>query len=211
MRKFEPLERILPAANADLNRPFRIKHAGFHGQPKRRSMVEFRAVELAPRISVSVNVNHSNRSICSDAFENRKGDRVIATGGQRYDTGVVHLNIEILDVLDCLIEIEQVVDRHVTDVSDFRQFVRLNLRGHIDSTHQARRIAHLAGPVPCTRTVGNPEIHGHTDQRDVQAFERLGKRRAHECSNLGKARPTHGLGRRLPSGTGCIGHSPIVT
>ena len=103
------------------------------------------------------------------------------------------------------------VDRHVADVSYFRQFVWLYLRRYIDGAEQARSIAHLAGPVPGTRAVGNPEIHGYTNQRNVQTFERLGKRRTHECSNLGEARPTHCLSRRFSPVTGGISHSPIMT
>ncbi len=75
-----------------------------------------------------IDVHHPDGLIRRDAFEDRIGDRMIAAGGNRLDAGRMDFTVELLDIVVLLLEIEAVRERHIAQVRDPAQFIRIDRR-----------------------------------------------------------------------------------
>ena len=73
------------AADADLDRAFRIEHAGQHRLPERSAVMKLGPFVHACRVAVRIDVDHADRPIAANRLEDRIGDRMVAAHRQRND------------------------------------------------------------------------------------------------------------------------------
>lgn len=74
----EPPEDFGRAADADLDRAFRVERAAEHGLSERPAVVEFRPVNLAHRVAMGVDMDKADRPLGAERFKDRIGDRMVA-------------------------------------------------------------------------------------------------------------------------------------
>ena len=130
-------------------------------------MVEFRAVDLAHRVAMGVNMDETDRPVVPQCLQDRKGDRMVAADRQRPHPGCVDARVERRNVLDAAIEAEARAHRHVADIGRFAFGPWNDAEGMIvgaDALDLANRAGAEAGPRP----IGDAEIHRHPDQRDTE-------------------------------------------
>ena len=164
-----------------------------------------------------VDMNDSDGPVCCNAFQYRISDRMISADRQRDHSCSIHVREIVRDLLDGIFEIVEIVDWDIADIRNGAEFVRLNAGRNIDASHQGRCIADLPGTVSRTRPVGDAEIRRNTDERDIEALNRLHNRRPHEARDAREPWPQHGrviavgfLTDRVFGAWFCHSHTDII-
>jgi hypothetical protein len=142
---------------------------------------------------VGIHVDHSDGALGRDRLKDRQGDRMVAPGAQgRYASGV-QAAVEVGDVVEGALQVVDARKRHVAQVGDGAELVRVDPAHVMDRPHQARLVAHLARPVAGARPVGHPAVEGHADEADVDAGRVPGEGCPHEGGDFAIARRGHGV------------------
>src|SRR5206468_4980027 len=76
-REFPQILRT--AVDANLNGTFRVQYPVEDRLAEWAAVMKLRSLERAARIAMRVDMNHANRSISTQRFENRVGNRMVAT------------------------------------------------------------------------------------------------------------------------------------
>jgi hypothetical protein len=142
---------------------------------------------------VGIHVDHADGALGGDRLEDRQGDRMVAPGAQgRYASGV-EVAVEVGNVVEGALQVVDARKRHVAQVRDGAELVRVDPAHVMDRPHQARLVAHLARPMAGAGPVGDPAVEGHADEADVDAGRIAGEGRAHEGRDFAIARRGHGV------------------
>ena len=119
---------------------------------------------------MGVDMDHADRPLRTDCFQDRIGDRVVAADGQRRDAGLDNRPEGLLDILVAALQRITRAERDIADIGGLehgegRSPQRMVHRPHaLDRTDGARAEAGAG-------TVGHAKIHRHADDRDIEPAE----------------------------------------
>src|SRR5437773_12536204 len=124
-------------------------------------MMKLRSLEGAASIAMRVDMNHANRPIFTQRFENRVGNRMVTTHRKRDHVGRTNLLEECLDVGMTFLETEATLHRYVANVRCV----------HMQQWSDAQRVLIGANPRYCPHgawaeprpgAIADPVLHRHT-------------------------------------------------
>src|SRR3981081_4660453 len=116
------------------------------------------SLERAAGIAVRVDMNHANRPISAQRFENRISNRMIATHRKRDHAGRTNSPEECLDIGMTLLETEATFHRHVAHVCGMHMQRWRYAQGVFVGADPLYR-PHRAWAEPRSGAVGDAEIH----------------------------------------------------
>src|SRR5690606_17910804 len=116
---------------------------------------------------MSVDMDQADRSLGPQRFQDRMGDRMIASDGQRDDAGCRDLPVEGLDILMAGFQTEPAAHGDIADVG----YPTADHRGHPERMFEGADPLDRpngAGAMPGARPVGDAEVHRYPDQGEIQ-------------------------------------------
>lgn len=97
---------------------------------------------------------------------------MVSAGGKGHDPGG-DPSVVCRDIFEGLFEPVHRAEGHVTDIGDPVGDAGRRPGAVVVGTYASGLDAQLSGPHPGPGPVGDPEIEGHTDEREIEVFQRF--------------------------------------
>ncbi len=154
------------APDADLDGAGRIEDAIQNRVAHGPAVMELRLVERAARVAMGVDMDEADGLLGADRLEDRMGYGMVATDGERNDTCFDDLADCCLDILMALLQPIATGEWDVTDIG-YTQIVGRSAVEHMIIWSDALDAAHGPRSKSRARPIGDAEIHGDADSRDL--------------------------------------------
>ena len=169
----EVIGGVALGAQADLHHALAVEQAFFHGTAEGGAMGDLLAEHVVVDVGVGIDVHQADLAVfLVQRAQDRQGDGVVATQGQRDDVVLEDLVIRFFDDAHGVQQVEG-VDRHVTDVGHRQRVERCSPGGHVVRADHHRFGADLPRAEACAGAQRGTDVQWHADEGGVQALGTL--------------------------------------